>query len=112
MLFESIGAVTVVTGPALRAVQVTTATAGMRVLNLQQIEIPFPVGTLFRQWRVAVTDFNPLNASVVELPGLLHISEILVPCNRSASERTFLDRSVQRRFFTRLHPGCNQVSHL
>src|SRR5262249_18505600 len=63
MLFESIGAVTVVTGPALRAVRVTTATPGMRVLNLQQIEIPFPVGAFFSQWRVAVTDFNPLNAS-------------------------------------------------
>src|SRR5690349_24817737 len=86
VLFEPVGAVTVVTGPAFRAVQVTTATAGMRVLNLQQVEIFFPVGTFFRQRRVAVTDFDPLNVSVIELPGLLHISEILVSRDRSASK--------------------------
>ena len=111
-LFEPVGTVAIVTGPILRAVQVTTATSGMRVLNFQQVEILFPVGPFFRQRGVAVTDFNPLNVSVIELPGLLHISQILITGNRAASERTFLNRSVQRRFLASFHFGCNQVSHL
>jgi hypothetical protein len=110
-LFEPVGAVAIVTGPILRAVQVTTAAAGVRVLDLQQFEIFFPVGAFFRQRGVAITDFNPLNVSIIELPGILHIPEILVAGNRSAAERTFLNRSVERRFLTRLHLGCNQVSH-
>jgi hypothetical protein len=50
----------------------------MCVLNLQEVEILFPVGTLFPKRGGAITNLNPLHASVLELPRFRHVPKILV----------------------------------
>jgi hypothetical protein len=45
----------------------------MCVLNLQEIEILFPVGTLFQKRRGAITNLDPLHASILELPRFGHV---------------------------------------
>jgi hypothetical protein len=110
--FQAVGTVTTIASPILGSVEVTTTAAGMRVLDFEQLEILFPIGAFFRQRRRTIANFNPLDASVIELPGLLHISQIFVACNGSSAQRTFLNRSIERRFLTWLDFGCDQISHV
>ena len=49
--FQPDRAVAVVAGPALRAVQIAAAASRVRVLDFQEIEIFFPVWTLFGERR-------------------------------------------------------------
>jgi len=83
----------------------------MRILNFQQIEILFPVRTLFQKGRGAITNFNPLHAFIVQLPRLAHVSKILVSRYRSSTKRFFLDGLLESLFFARLDFGSNEISH-
>ena len=90
-LFKSRGAIAVVAGPALSAVEVAAAAPRVRVLDFQEVEIYFPVGTLFLKRRGTVADLNPLSASILELPGFSHISKIFASGDRPPAQRSVVD---------------------
>src|SRR5436309_10831193 len=110
-LFQAHRAIAILAGPVFGSVQVAAAASRMRVLNFQQLEILFPVWTLFREGCRAVTDLNPLDAAVGEFASPFHIAAILVSCNRSLSKRAVIDRAIERFCFTGLHFCGNEISH-
>src|SRR5206468_7003301 len=90
--FKSCSAIAIVAGPVLSAVQIAAAAARMCALNLQEIEILFPVLTLFQKRCGAITNLDPLYASILKLPRFGHVPKILVSRYRSPTKRFVLDR--------------------
>src|SRR5262249_35974572 len=103
--------IAIVAGPILSSVQIATAAARMSILNFQKIEVLFPVRTLFLQRRRTVTNLNPLNAPILELPRFRHVSEVFVSRDRSSTKRFLLDRALEHFFSAGLHFGGNEISH-
>ena len=94
--FKAFGAIAIVAGPAFRAVDVAAAASSMGILHLEEIEILFPVGSLFIERRIAVANFDPLYPAIRELTGFIHISLVLVARDRTASKRTIFDGTLER----------------
>jgi hypothetical protein len=97
--FESLGAITIATSPRLRSVFVPAVSARVRVLNAEEVEIYFPIGPFFRQRRIAKTDLDPSRNSVFVDAGLLHIMEVFVPGDRTATEGAVINCAKERVFF-------------
>ena len=109
--FKTRRAIAIIASPIFRAVQVAAAAARVRVLNLQQLEIFFPIRAFFEEWRRAITDFDPLQGTVIELPCFGHIPEIFVAGDRSSAERPFLNGLVERLCSTGFDFCGDEVSH-
>ena len=58
----------------------------------RQLEIFFPIRTLFGQGRVAKTRFDPMRVALRVNACYLHIIELLVARDRFAAERAIRDR--------------------
>jgi hypothetical protein len=84
----------------------------VRVLHLFEREEFFPVLTLFGEGRRAETNLHPLNAAILELARRLHIAEVFISGNRSATKGSVLDRSGECVLLSRLHPGRHQIPHV
>ena len=82
---EAGSAVAIVTSPVLSAVQVTAAAPGMSILDLEQLEVLFPIRTFLRERSRAIANFNPLNRAVIELPRLFHVSRVFVTGNGAST---------------------------
>ena len=108
---QALCAIAIVTRPVLRSIQIAATAPRMSILDLQQIEVLFPVRALFIERRRTITNLHPLHRAVLELPRLRHVSQVLVARHRSSSERSLLDRPIQRFFASRLHFRCDKVSH-
>jgi len=93
-------------------VPVAATAASVRILNLDQIEIFFPIRTFLIERRIAVTDFDPLHASIVKLPSLIHVSLVLVAGNRSTSERAIFDCALKRLFLAFFDSRCDEIPHV
>ena len=75
-LLELVGAIAVVAGPELGAVLVAAFTAIVGVLYAGEVEIFFPVGTLFLKRRRAIADFDPARRLIVTESRVVHVAEI------------------------------------
>src|SRR6185295_3371512 len=84
------GAVAVTAGPRLGAVQIAAPAARMRVLDLLENEMLFPVLAFLGQRGRAVTHFNPLHAPVVQLTRLPHVARVFVAGDRALAERALV----------------------
>ena len=109
--FEARGAVAVAARPRLVPVQVAAAAARVRVLDFLEVKELFPVLALFGQRRRAVADLDPLHAAVVELARGVHVAEVLVAGDRSASERAVVDRTCERLTLPGFDSGGDQIAH-
>src|SRR5438128_12521251 len=76
--FETGGAIAVVARPRFGAIQIATAASRVRVLDLQQREVFFPIRAFFRERSPAVANLNQLHPALLELASLSHISEVFV----------------------------------
>ncbi len=74
-------AITVATGPRLCSVLMSAIAPRMRVLHTEQLEILFPIRTLFRERRIAKAGLNPRGDALSAHTILLHIVQVFVPCN-------------------------------
>ncbi len=79
--------------------------------TFSRVKEGFPVLALFGQRRRAVADLDPLHAAVVELTRGVHVAEVLVAGDRSASERAFVDRPCERLTLPGFDSGGDQVPH-
>src|SRR5262249_39080010 len=109
--FKASCAVAVIARPILGPVQIAAAAARVGILNLQELEILFPVRTLFLERREAVTNFNPLHRSILEFSGFPHVSQILVTCDISSPKRSIFDRVVEGLFLARSDFRSDEISH-
>jgi hypothetical protein len=105
------GAVAIATGPRLGAVPVAASPPSVRILNREQLEVFFPIGTFFRERSRAETDFHPMNRSIVGEARTFHIIEVFVAGDGTLAERLIADRPEQVLFASRFHSSLYQVSH-
>jgi hypothetical protein len=95
----------------LFTIEVAAAASGVSILNFQELEILFPVWTFLREGRRAVTDFNPLNGAITELPRFLHIPKVLVAGYGASAEGAIFNCFVQRLFPAWFHFCGDKVAH-
>ena len=104
-------AIAVAARPGLGSIEVAAPASRVRVLNLEQLEIFFPVWTLFRERGRAVADFNPLDPAVLKLARLLHISLVFISRDGPSAQRAVLDSAIESFGFPRFHFGGDEISH-
>src|SRR4051812_43387738 len=63
-------AITTATRPRFGSIDVTASAAGVGILDFGQVKILFPVRPFLVERRFAITDLNPLHATVFKLPRL------------------------------------------
>ena len=85
-------AVALATGPGLGAVPVAAMAARVRILDGEQLEVLFPVGTFLGERGWAETDFHPPGGSITIQARMLHITEVFVARDRAASKGSVTDR--------------------
>src|SRR6266487_2420211 len=91
-LLELFRAIAITAGPWLGSVFVPAIASRMRVGDLEQIKIFFPVRAFFFQRRVAKTGLHPSRDGRIVDPRLLHVMEIFITRDRTAPKRAFIDR--------------------
>jgi hypothetical protein len=84
---------------------------GVRILNLEKVEVFLPIGTLFLQRGRAETGFNPGRGSTLIYARLLHVVEIFIAGDRATAESFLRNRIQKRRFLSFLDPCLNQITH-
>src|SRR5204863_816781 len=109
-LLQTRSAITAATCPGFRSVPVTAFAAIVRVLDLCEIKILFPVWTLFLQRRRAVAHFHPAGGVVAAQPGIFHIAKIFALRNGAFAQSLTLDRVEQVFFASGLHPRSDQIT--
>jgi hypothetical protein len=109
--FKAGCAIAIVTGPAPGAIQILAAVARVRVLNLQEIEVLLPVRTFFLKRRGTVANCNPLNATILELTGFSHISEILISGHRASAKGSLLNGTVESFFLSGRYFRSYEIAH-
>ena len=109
--FKTRRAIAIIASPIFCAVQIPAAAPRVRVLNLQQLKVFFPIGAFFEKRRRTITDFDPLQGTVSELPCFGHIPEIFVAGHRASAERSILNGIVERLRSTGLYFCGDEVSH-
>ena len=109
--FKTRRAITIIASPIFCAVQIAAAAPRVRVLNLQQVKVFFPIGAFFKKRRRTITNFDPLHGAVIKLPCFGHIPEIFVAGDRSSTERPFLNGLAERLCSTGFDFGGDKVSH-
>ena len=95
----------------LRTVQILAAASRVSVLDLQKLEVFLPVRAFFGQGRRAVTHFNPLYRSVIELTGFLHVSKVFSARDGTAPERAVIDRLIESFFPAGFYFCGHEVAH-
>jgi hypothetical protein len=83
----------------------------MCVLNLQEIKVRLPVGTLFLKWHGAKAHFNPGADAVFRNPRLLHVVQILVTCYRPLAKTARFNCFKQCFVLAGLHFRFHQIPH-
>lgn len=83
----------------------------MCVLDLQEIKVFFPVGTLFFKWGRAKAHFNPDADAVLSNPRLLHVLQLLVPRDRTLAQTARFNRFKQAFLLACLHFRFHQIPH-
>ncbi len=83
----------------------------MRILNLQQVEILFPIWPLFLKGCWAITNLNPLDGAVFALPRLRHIAEVFAASHRTSAEGAFFNSAVEGFPLTGFDFGGDEISH-
>jgi len=95
-LFQLLRAITIATRPRLRSIFVPAVSARVRVLNAQEFEIFLPIRPFFRERWIAKADLDPSRNSVFVDARLLHIMEVFVTGDRTASEGALINRAKER----------------
>ena len=112
LLFQPRRAVAVTASPRLGSILIAAVAAIVSILHARQIEILFPVRTLFLQGRRTIADFHPPRSLVFAQPSILHIAEIFSFGYRTLAEGFLLNGFQQITLTAGFYPGSNQISHL
>jgi hypothetical protein len=83
----------------------------MRVLHLDQLEVPLPIWSLLLQGSRAVADLNPPGRAVVAESGFLHVSQVLASGYGAAAQSSAFNRLRERLFAAWLDTGTHQIPH-
>jgi hypothetical protein len=110
--FEPLGTVTVATRPRFFSARIAASAACMGVLDLQELEIVFPVGPLFRQRRGAEAHLDPFDSAVRQLSGVRHVAQVLIARDGAVTERALVNGALQRLATAGSHTGCDEISHV
>ena len=86
---------------------ITAFTTIMSVLYASEIEIFFPVRTLFLQRSGAVADFYPASGVIFAEAGLLHVAQIFALGHRSLAEGLRVDCFEQICFTAGFYTGSD-----
>lgn len=112
LFFKAARAVAVATSPWFLAVQVSTITAGVRILDAEEFKVLFPIRTLLRERRGTETDFDPPRGTVLTQAGVLHVVQVFVPRDGALTQRPLGD-GLQKGLFTAGFDSCfYKVTHL
>ena len=82
-LLQALGAIAFATSPGFLAILISAVAAIVCVLDLAQLEMLLPVGTLFLQRCRAVADLNPTCGAIREQASILHVAQIFASSHRS-----------------------------
>src|SRR5688572_31708651 len=104
-------AVAVAAGPGLAAVEVAALRTRVGVLHAKHVEVLLPVGALLFDRRGTEADLDPLHATVVVLPGELHVAQVLALGDRAPTESLGVDRLAQVVHLLGFHTSGDQVAH-
>jgi len=94
---KAFSAIAVTAGPRLGPIEVPAVMAIMRVLNLDQLEIFFPIRALLGQWAGTETDLDPAHRAVFDQTRLGHVIQILVSGNGTCAQCFHLNSLEQGR---------------
>jgi hypothetical protein len=108
---QTLGAVAVLAGPGLRSVLISAPRSVMRILNLDELEVLFPVGPLFCEGCRAKADLNPAGRAVCAKAGVLHVPQIFAAGDRALAEGSVFNRLEKRLFAAWPDTGAHQVPH-
>ena len=109
--FETTRAIAIATGPRLGTVPIAAIATGMGVLDADQLEILFPIGTLLGERRGAKAGFDPVRGAVLGDAGLAHVVQVFITGDGALAERAGLDRGQQRLCLSGFQTGFDQVTH-
>ena len=108
--FQPFRAIAIAARPMLGSVFVAAVSARVRIRDLEQIEVIFPVRSLFFEWRIAEISFHPCgNAEIVET-SLAHVVQVLIARDRTSAECAVVDGLEKRRCFARLQFRFDEVA--
>jgi hypothetical protein len=97
--------------PGFFSVLVAAAAAVMGVLNLGEIEVLLPVGTLFLKGAGAVADLDPSRGSIGKEARVLHVAKIFAFSDGALAESFVGDRLKKFLFPTRLQSCSHEIPH-
>ena len=83
----------------------------MRVLYAQQVEVFFPVRTLFLQRCRTVANLDPTCGLVWAKPRVVHVTQIFALRNRASAEGFIFECLQQIAFATRFNAGSDEITH-
>ncbi len=109
--FELFRAIAIATGPRFGSVFVPAVSARVRVLHGQEIEIFFPVWLFFFQRRITETCLDPSRDAGIIDARLVHIVDVFIPGDGTATERTIVDCANERTFASGFYFCFDEVAH-
>ncbi len=85
-LLEPLRTVTGAASPRLSPIFIAAPAAIMGVLDAAEVEIFFPVRSLFKQRARTITDLNPASRLILTQPCIFHVAKVLAPGNRASPQ--------------------------
>ena len=111
VLLQFLRAIAIAARPWLSPACVTAVLASVRIFDLQQFKVLFPVRTFFLEWRSAKTDFHPGADAVVSDAGLSHILKVFVASHGASTKLAGLNRRQEGSFLSRSQFRFDQIPH-
>ena len=83
----------------------------VRVFDLQQLKILFPIRTFFLERRGAIARLHPVRDAIFTDPRLFHVIDIFVTGNGAPTQRAVPNGLPQSLFPTGFYPCFDQITH-
>lgn len=110
-LFQPRSAIATAACPGFCSVLVAALAAVVRVLHAMEMEVFFPVGAFFLEWRRTIADLNPPDRVILAKTGVLHVAQIFAFRYRPVPKSFVFYGFQQVAFAPWFHAGSDEVSH-
>jgi hypothetical protein len=111
LLFEPRCAIAIAARPGFRPILIAALAPIMRILHAHQVEIFFPIRTLFQQRYRTVANLDPPRRLVWAKPRIIHVAQVFALRDGALSESFILDGLQQIVFATGFNAGSNKITH-
>ena len=111
VVVSAASAIATTTSPRFGAVFIATFAAVVGILHAREIEVLFPIGTLFLERSGTVADLDPSRGAVRKKARVLYVPKIFAFCDRTSAQSSTFDGFEKGSLKAGLDAGTHQIAH-